>query len=339
MARTEVSDIDRQRAIALERLKPRDNPFPEGRPAHIDDVVFLSAALTRLVIDPYREHCDTTTPIGRSLTLGQPFFFAGFDDSPEDVRIALAEGLKEKNCGYMGFKPLNGKGTSGEGSFPWLQLIAPGRTEPQADAQGLIYILGEEFKPVSAKRLHDTQLLGLSVKTPALDEAIPWALDQGFDMLLLDGSVGIEKPWAELEGYPDLTVMRDAIRILRHKLNREEDIALVYFGGMRSGTDVAKVLAINCHSAVFNVAMAIGLGGVIDNDHVTFDSSLSIEERTEAVQQWIKATAEEAAIIARCTGKTYVHNLEPEDMRSITLATSEALDIPMASGTAIREGF
>ena len=29
----------------------------------------------------------------------------------------------------------------------------------------------------------------------------------------------------------------------------------------------------------------------------------------------------------RCTGKTNLHNLEPEDMRALTLATAEAMDI------------
>jgi hypothetical protein len=66
---------------------------------------------------------------------------------------------------------------------------------------------------------------------------------------------------------------------------------------------------------------------------------MNATERAEAVAQWIQSTAQEAAIIARCTGKTFVHNLEPEDMRSITLKTSEAMDIPMASGTAVRKGF
>jgi NADPH-dependent glutamate synthase beta subunit-like oxidoreductase len=334
MARTEPKSHERLRAIALERLKPRDNPFPSDRPAHIDDLVFLSAALTRLVIDPYREHCDTTTPIGKSLSLDQPFFFTGFDEAPDDVRRALAQGLAETNCGYMGFHPL------GEiGQFPWLQLIVPGKTTPSADAEGLIYVLGSDFEPVEAKRLKDDQLLGLAVKTTALQKAIPWALEKEWDVLILDGTSGMETSWVELEGFPDLTVMRDAIHILRNDLDREEDIALVYFGGLRSGTDIAKVLAINCNAGVFNVAAALGLGGVEENGQMAFDGGMSVEERIDAVRQWIKATADESAIIARCTGKTYVHNLEPEDMRSITLATSKATNIPTASGTGIREEF
>jgi len=34
--------------------------------------------------------------------------------------------------------------------------------------------------------------------------------------------------------------------------------------------------------------------------------------------------------MARCTGKTDVHNLEPEDLRSVTIATARAARIPLA---------
>jgi NADPH-dependent glutamate synthase beta subunit-like oxidoreductase len=344
MARTEQGNIELLRHIALERLRPRDNPFPADRPARIDDIVFLSAALTRLVIDPYREECSTQTIIGGSINLKQPFFFTGFNDAPEEVRKALALGLIARGCCYVGPMPLFTGPLAETGTVPhdrlkWLQLIVPGGHDPQADADGLIYVLGNEFHPVSTERLHERQLLGLSVAAPALEKAIPWALEQGLDLLLLDGSAGVEKPWSELKGYPDLMVMRDAIHILRKKLNREEDIALVYFGGIRSGTDIAKILAMNCNAGMFCVATAIALGGIIEGDHMTFNSDRTFDERIEAVKNWIEATAEETAIIARCTGKTNVHNLEPEDMRSITLSTSEAMNIPMASGTKIREGF
>ena len=38
----------------------------------------------------------------------------------------------------------------------------------------------------------------------------------------------------------------------------------------------------------------------------------------------------ETSIMARCTGKTNIHNLEPEDLKTITLAASEATGIPLA---------
>jgi len=35
-------------------------------------------------------------------------------------------------------------------------------------------------------------------------------------------------------------------------------------------------------------------------------------------------------MMARCTGKTNLQNLEPEDLRSVTLATAEAIGVPLA---------
>ncbi len=35
----------------------------------------------------------------------------------------------------------------------------------------------------------------------------------------------------------------------------------------------------------------------------------------------------EVSMMARCTGKTQLHNIEPEDMRALTLPTTEATDI------------
>ena len=337
MARTEPGDAQILRQVTLERLKPRKNPFPETRPAHLDDVVFLSAALTRLVIDPYREACSTRTVLAGKLELKQPYLFTGFDDAADELKQALAAGLVNSGSAYVGFKPLPQAGPDGDKPM-WLQLLTPDRQTPDPDADGLVYVLGKDFKKVELKRAKENQLLGLSVAAPALEQAIPYALDHKFDFLLLDGTAGIETAWPELKGAPDLTVMRDAIRILR-RMNMEEEIALLYFGGLRSGTDVAKALAINCNAGIFSVAMAIAMGGAIADGSMKFTGDTSREDRARAVEHWIKGTAQETAIIARCTGKTFVHNLEPEDMRSITIATSQALDIPLAAGKEKREGF
>lgn len=343
MARTEPGDTEKLKEIIFRRLLPRENPFPEDRPAHLDDIVFLSAALTRLVIDPYREECSTKTEISPQLELEQPFFFTGFDNAPQEIRQALASSLSLQGCGYIGFNPLpQAPGNRGKNTqnikLPWLQLLDQNHSQPQAEADGLTYIVRGKFEPVSHKRLRKDQLLGLCVSTSQLEDAIPYAFKEGYDYLLLDGTGAMETPWSELKNAFDLTVMRDAIRILR-RLNREEDIKLIYFGGMRSGTDAAKALAINCNAVVFNIAMAVALGGTVNDDNITFDDNRSFEENNDAANNWIKAVAQETAMIARCTGKTNVHNLEPEDMRSITLSTSLALDVPMASGREKRERF
>ena len=45
---------------------------------------------------------------------------------------------------------------------------------------------------------------------------------------------------------------------------------------------------------------------------------------------FLRALAGEVSIMARCTGKTDIHSLEPGDPRSITIATDRATGIPLA---------
>jgi glutamate synthase (NADPH/NADH) large chain len=351
MAGTAFHDGEGQRRLLNQLLLPRDNPFPETRTACLDDVVFLSAALTRLVIDPYRESCATATSISRwmevgkrpdeipCLNLAQPFLVTGFDDAPEEVREALAAGLAEKGCAYIGRRPLShaADDAAGRRRLKWFQLI--GETdEPDPASDGLIYLGGTGSAKRSIVRLRADQLIGMTVSAQTLPEAIPWALENRLDMLVLDGVGGIDTPGAELKSAPDLTVLRDAIATLR-ELGREEEIALLAFGGMRSGTDVAKALAINCQAAVFGVAAGLAMGARIETDRLGFANDAGKESLTTAVANWINATSQETAIIARCTGKTSVHNLEPEDMRCISIATAKAMGIPLASGAVKREGF
>ena len=43
---------------------------------------------------------------------------------------------------------------------------------------------------------------------------------------------------------------------------------------------------------------------------------------------------DEASMMARCAGKTRLHNIEPEDLRSVTRATAAATGIPLAGTRA-----
>jgi len=324
MARTEPGDDAGHATTLVERLKTRDDPFPEGRPATLDDLVFLPANLSRLVIDPYREACRISTTLGAGMELAQPFFATGFDDAPPDVREGVAMALRDSGCGYLGLQPI------GEG-VPWLQLVVPGQIPPDPAAAALIHATGHHFEAPSAERLREGQVLGLAVSSAAaLEDAIPHALDNGFDVVLLDASGGLGAAWAELAAAPDLTILRDAIRILR-RLDREEEVDLVYFGGIRSGTDAAKVIGMGCKAVVLGVTLALAAGGEIGESHtLAFAPDHKEEERRRAVANILQASSNEASMMARCTGKTNLHNLEPEDLRAITLATANATDIPLA---------
>ena len=324
MAREEPGDVAAQQAILRRRLEPRDDPFAGPRAATLEDLVFLPANLSRLVIDPYRDACSLATTLGGAIHTATPFLVAGFDRAPEEVRRALAEGMRREGSAYVGRRGLE--------DLPWLQIIEPAGEPPAGTAAAhLIRLAGRqpaEVVPAPAGRP-----LGLALEAAELEAAIPVALEAGFDFLLLLGSA-LAEDWTdpgagELAGHPDLSVMRDAIGILR-RLNREEDLDILYFGGVRSGTDAAKLIGLGANALVSGLAMALALGGRLAEGRLTFDGDRSPDERADAAAAFLSALAGEASIMARCTGKTDVHNIEPEDLRAITLQSAEATGIPLA---------
>ena len=76
------------------------------------------------------------------------------------------------------------------------------------------------------------------------------------------------------------------------------------------------------------------LGGEITPTGIRFAPDRNEEERAGAVVNILKADAGEASMMARCAGKTRLHNIEPEDLRSVTRATAAATGIPLAGTRA-----
>ncbi|MEQ8665420.1 MAG: FAD-dependent oxidoreductase [Rhodospirillales bacterium] len=324
MARTNPLDTAKHQAMIQRRLSPRHDPFPDGHAATFDDLVFLPANLSRLVIDPYREACRVSVELGDKVKLAQPFLVAGFDDAPKEVRTGVAKGLTDSGA------PFIGRENPGEG-VTWFQLLEDGDL-PSVDAAALIYRLGDTFRSVPLDRPGgDGQLLGLAISSSSiLEEAFTYALGSDMEICLLDGSAGLGvRPWAELTNTPNFALARDAVATLR-RMNKEEWIDLVWFGGARSGTDAAKMIGLGCRATAFGVQVALATGGRITEDHgIEFSSDRTVEEIADGVANIMKASVGEASMMARCTGKTVLDNLEPEDLRAVTLSTARASGIPL----------
>jgi NADPH-dependent glutamate synthase beta subunit-like oxidoreductase len=321
MSRINPQDVEIESSILQGRLVNRDNPFDEEHVATLDDLVFLPANLSRLVIDPYREGCKTATQLGaiNSLALDVPFVITGLDDAPAEVRASYARALIAHGAAYLGASPL------AEGAL-WIQLA---QTQADEVAAAVVFDANEALAAGRVERARDSQPAGLRVDNHNLAQALPFALEQELDFLVLDAGDGLPGIGAELGGAPDIAILNHAVRQLR-AMNREEEIDLVYFGGLRTGTDSAKMLALGAKAVVLGAAAAIAMGADVSSGEAVYDADLSEEERDERCFNLIQAFNAESSMMARCTGKTNVHNLEPEDLRAITLAASHAAGVPMA---------
>ena len=268
--------------MLTKRLRSRDNPFPGDRPATVDDLVFLPANLSRLVIDPYREACKVATDLGFGrMDVAQPLFVSGFDNAPADVKRGVGRGVADAAAGYIGMRPV-------ADDVPWLQLVVEGQIPPQENAAGLIHVIGPRFEaPAEIRRFRENQILGLAVShRSALEDAIRFALDQDLDVLLVNGNTATGRDWPELTGAPDLTLMRDTIACLR-RLNMEEEIDILWFGGLRSGTDAAKLIAMGAKSLVFGMTVALAAGAEFDESHrLRFAPDITVDECSRAVCQY-----------------------------------------------------
>jgi hypothetical protein len=229
MARINPSDIDKQTSILEKRLENRDNPFTGEHVATLDDLVFLPANLSRLVIDPYREGCVTATKFGaiQSLKLDIPFTVTGLDDAPTEIRESVAKSIVAHGAAYIGSVPLGG-------DAKWVQVVGSD-VDPSADA--IVVSAEQAIAAGGVVRANPQQPAGLLAGSANVEAAVDFALAQSLDFILLDPTSALPGLAGELAGAPDISIVHRAVVRLR-ELDREEEVDLVYFGGLRTGTPI-----------------------------------------------------------------------------------------------------
>ena len=188
------------------------------------------------------------------------------------------------------------------------------------------------------------------------------AVKAGADVIVLDGMEGgtaaSQEVFIEHVGIPILAAIPEAVRSLQD-LGMHREVQLIVSGGVRSGADVAKALALGADAVSIGVAAVIALGdnspqfeeayerigtaaGFYDDWHEgrdpagisTQDSELASRFDPELggrrLANYLRAMVLEAQTLARACGKSHVHNLEPEDMVALTVEAAAMAKVPLA---------
>jgi glutamate synthase domain-containing protein 2 len=197
------------------------------------------------------------------------------------------------------------------------------------------------------------------------------AVHSGADVVVVDGMQGgtAATQWAFIEhvGIPSLAAVRQAVDALED-LNKKDEVQLIVSGGIRTGADVAKALALGADAVSIGQGVLVALGCnsgtyVQDGKHISAEADYSklgtapgfchhcqtgkcpvgvttqdpvLEQRLQPVvgarrvRNYLKTLNMELTMIARACGKQDVHHLEREDLAALTIEAAAMARIPLA---------
>ena len=192
------------------------------------------------------------------------------------------------------------------------------------------------------------------------------------DVVVVDGMQGgtaaTQTVFIEHVGIPTLAALRQAVDALE-ELNMRGMVQLVVSGGIRTGADVAKALALGADAVSIGQGVLLALGcnqrqlfrspARIDPPIADYaaarnrsgilsplsyrtlpgrhhDAGRALERRLEPavgarrVRNYFKTLNMELTTIARACGKQNVHHLEREDLVALTIEAAAMARIPLA---------
>lgn len=197
------------------------------------------------------------------------------------------------------------------------------------------------------------------------------AVHAGADVIVVDGMQGgtaaTQTVFIEHIGIPTLAALRQAVDAL-DDLNMKGKVQLIVSGGIRTGADVAKALAMGADAVAVGqgVLMALGCNSenyVQNGQHLSAEAEYAklgtapgychhchtgfcpvgvttqdpvLEQRLEPevgakrLKNYFQTMNMELTTIARACGKSDVHHLEREDLVALTVESAAMARLPLA---------
>jgi glutamate synthase domain-containing protein 2 len=197
------------------------------------------------------------------------------------------------------------------------------------------------------------------------------AVHSGADVVVVDGMQGgtaaTQTVFIEHVGIPTLAAVRQAVDALED-MNMKSEVQLIVSGGIRTGADVAKALALGADAVSIGQGALFALGcnsdtyvqngehrlaindyerigtrpgychhchtgkcpvGITTQDEI-LQERLEPEVGARRLRNYVKTMNMELTTVARACGKSNVHHLEREDLVALTLEAAAMARLPLA---------
>jgi glutamate synthase domain-containing protein 2 len=182
------------------------------------------------------------------------------------------------------------------------------------------------------------------------------------DVVVVDGMQGgtaaSQEVFTEHVGIPTLAAIPQAVQALQ-ELGVHRKVQLIVSGGIRTGADVAKAMALGADAVAVGTAALIALGdnhpryaeqyrelgseagfyddfqagrdpaGITTQDP-ELEARLDPVEGARRVANYLRVLTMEAQTLARACGKSHLRNLEPEDLVALTVESAAMARVPLA---------
>jgi glutamate synthase domain-containing protein 2 len=181
-------------------------------------------------------------------------------------------------------------------------------------------------------------------------------------VIVLDGMQGgtgaTQDVFIEHVGIPTLPAVRLAVEALR-ELDMHRKVQLIVSGGIKSGADAAKAMALGADAVSIGTAALIALNcnaPIFEGDYAKLgtapgychhchtgrcpvgittqdpklEARLDPELAARRVRNYLTTMVLEAQTLARACGKSHLLNLEPEDMVALTVEAAAMAGVPLA---------
>ena len=188
------------------------------------------------------------------------------------------------------------------------------------------------------------------------------AVKAGADVIVLDGMQGgtaaTQEVFIEHVGIPILSAIPQAVQALQ-EMDMHRKVQLIVSGGIRTGADVAKAMAMGADAVAIGTAALIALGDNhprLDEELKQIDSAAGfyddwqngrdpagittqdpeLSKRLDPVAagrrlaNYLRVLVLEAQTMARACGKSHLHNLDPEDLVALTVEAAAMARVPLA---------